>query len=668
MKETDAQTETNETLVDASSAQVLIPGFEVISLLGKGGHGIVYKAICKTLNRTVALKIMADNVAADQNKNLERIHNEGKILARLSHPNIVQVFQVGFTSDGKAYLVSEFLEGTTLDKLLSERGKLNDNETKSIIRQVCEALSFLHENGLVHRDVKPSNIMLTADHGSKYFQVKLLDFGVTKDFAEQGAAENAARTATLAMLGTPAYMSPEQCKGIKVDARSDLYSLACVCFQCIYGEMPFTGESAFSVQYKHINQEVRDLEPIKAHPLDSLSQFFGKAMAKDRDARQQNAKQFKDEFVEALKKTRGREPRPAKRFLVVTAMTVLLSVAVFTSIFFLRAEKGKLAPDLVLSHKAKNNADNSPRALPESELANLIERYRPRVHSLYSRTEFLQSRMELLKRVDAVLPKVKNNKPLDFIANFLKARILSELNAPVDEQRKVLLKALADCRVDRQREYSQAAHCYILLGALETEINPELALEYVHKAEKILQAQRASEPILSMELPSSLNNALEPVWQLMPTLFGAIEEKRGNLAAAMKYYKQASQYGMQEFGTSGCVPAQRGIASVLVKQGKIEQARNLMLELIRKIDAEQPDSSSGDLRQANALSIIGQWFYERGEKDVALRCLAIVQKKQKTHRLIDPVASKTFDESYEELKTKGHLESWEQETNIRSIR
>lgn len=93
-----------------------------------------------------------------------------------------------------------------------------------------------------------------------------------------------------------------------------------------------------------------------------------------------------------------------------------------------------------------------------------------------------------------------------------------------------------------------------------------------------------------------------------------------------------------------------------------------MLELIRKIDAEQPDSSSGDLRQANALSIIGQWFYERGEKDVALRCLAIVQKKQKTHRLIDPVASKTFDESYEELKTKGHLESWEQETNIRSIR
>lgn len=662
------ETETNETQFDERSAQVSIPGFEIISLLGQGGHGIVYKAICKPLNRTVALKIMVDEGAPDRNKNFERIQNEAKILARLSHPNIVQVFQVGFTADGKAYLVSEFLEGTTLDTLLSERGRLNDNEIKSIIHQVSEALSFLHENGLVHRDIKPSNIMLSADSGSKYFQVKLLDFGVTREFIEEGAGPNAARTATLAMLGTPAYMSPEQCKGTKLDARSDLYSLACVCFQCVYGEIPFTGESAFSVQYKHINEDVGNLDPIKANPSDSLSQFFRRAMAKEPDARPKNSRQFKEEFFDALKKTqvKGAEAGNAKRFSVITAITALLLASGFGAMTYIRYLKEKSAPDLVISQKVKASASNSPRALPESELASLVEKYKPRIHNLYSKTELLQSRRELLKRIDAVLPKVKNNKSLDFLANYLKARIFSELKAPVEEQRKLLLRALADCRIDKDSEYYQAVHCYILLAALENEGNPSLALEYARKAEKIVQAQKNNEPIFSMELPSSLKNALDPVWQQLPNLIAEIEEKRGNYIAALKYFKEGSLYGMQEYGTSGGVVGQRGIADVLVKQGKVEQARSLLLGLIRKIDSERPETTGGDLRQARALTIIGQWFYERGEKDIALQCLAIVHKKQKTHKLINPAASRVYEESYEELKNKGRLELWDDGTNILS--
>lgn len=654
------ETETNKTLADASSAQVSIPGFEVISVLGQGGHGIVYKAICQPLNRTVALKIMVDDGEAVQNKNFERIQNEAKILARLSHPNIVQVFQVGITADGKAFLVSEFLEGSTLDKLLGERGRLNDNETKSIIHQVSEALSFLHENGLVHRDIKPSNIMLLADPGSKYFQVKLLDFGVTREFAGEAAEGNAARTGTLAMLGTPAYMSPEQCKGIKVDARSDLYSLACVCFQCIYGEIPFTGESTFSVQYKHINEEVSNLEPIRANPCDSLSLFFQKAMAKDRDARPRTSKQFKDEFFEALKKRKLRDAGSgtAKHALCIVAVAAIFLASAFVAFSYLREKSG--APDSVISSKLKKNSDNLPRVLPESELARLVEKYQPRIHNLYSKTEQLKSRTELLKRIDDVLPKVKNNKPLDFIANYLKARILSELKAPIGEQRKLLQRALADCRIDKQSEYYQAVHCYVLLAALESDGNPELALEYAHKAEAIILAQKNDEPIQSMELPSNLKNALDPVWHLMPILIAEIEMKRGKYPAALKYFEQASLFGMHEFGTSGGVAGKIGIARVMVLQGKVEEARNLMLGLIRKIDAEAPDSSGGDSRQAHALGLIGQWFYERGEKDVALRCLAIVHKKQKTHRLINPTTSKAFEESYEELKKTGNLQLWDE--------
>lgn len=213
--------------------------YEILEVIGTGGMAVVYKALCHRLNRLVAIKILKDEFSRDQEFR-RRFHAESQAVAMLSHPNIVSVYDVSRSGDVD-YIVMEMIEGITLKQYLEKKGRLNWRETLHFSMQIAKALEHAHSRGIVHRDIKPHNIMILKD-GS----IKVADFGI----ARIGSAQN---TLTREALGSVHYISPEQAKGGHVDSRSDLYSLGVVMYEMLTGRTPYDGETPVSVAIQHIN-------------------------------------------------------------------------------------------------------------------------------------------------------------------------------------------------------------------------------------------------------------------------------------------------------------------------------------------------------------------------------------------------------------------------------
>ena len=213
--------------------------YEILEVIGTGGMAVVYKALCHRLNRLVAIKILKDEFSRDQEFR-RRFHAESQAVAMLSHPNIVSVYDVSRSGDVD-YIVMELIEGITLKQYLEKKGSLNWRETLHFSMQIAKALEHAHSRGIIHRDIKPHNIMILKD-GS----IKVADFGI----ARIGSAQN---TLTREALGSVHYISPEQAKGGHVDCRSDLYSLGVVMYEMLTGRTPYDGETPVSVAIQHIN-------------------------------------------------------------------------------------------------------------------------------------------------------------------------------------------------------------------------------------------------------------------------------------------------------------------------------------------------------------------------------------------------------------------------------
>jgi len=228
--------------MDSSSkyiGKMLDNRYEILELIGKGGMAFVYKARCHRLNRYVAIKILKDDLAGDEEFK-RRFHTESQAVGMLSHPNIVSVYDVS-RSDNTEYIVMELIEGITLKQYINRKGLLNWKEALHFSTQVAKALSHAHSRGIIHRDIKPHNIMILKD-GS----VKVADFGIARLLTMQN-------TLTQEALGSVHYISPEQAKGGHVDARSDIYSVGVVMYEMLTSRLPFVGESAVSVAIQHIS-------------------------------------------------------------------------------------------------------------------------------------------------------------------------------------------------------------------------------------------------------------------------------------------------------------------------------------------------------------------------------------------------------------------------------
>jgi eukaryotic-like serine/threonine-protein kinase len=205
----------------SETASLLPADFELLEFLGEGGHGIAFKALYKPFQREVALKIMKCDNADDMRVRSERLRNEAEILARVTHPNIVRLHHTGVCKNGTPFLSCEFLAGKTLAGYFEEQVQLKPRPLFEIFTQIHDALSYAHEQGLIHRDIRPGNIMLLKDPEIDHLQVKLLDFGIARDF-ECPPGEATGQAGTIQISGSAPYMSPEQCLGERIDPRSDI--------------------------------------------------------------------------------------------------------------------------------------------------------------------------------------------------------------------------------------------------------------------------------------------------------------------------------------------------------------------------------------------------------------------------------------------------------------
>ncbi len=261
--------------------------YEILEVIGTGGMAVVYKALDHRLNRLVAIKILKDDFSRNQEFR-RRFHAESQAVAMLSHQNIVSVYDVSRTGDTD-YIVMELIEGITLKQYLEKKGSLNWRETLHFSMQIAKALDHAHSRGIVHRDIKPHNIMILKD-GS----IKVADFGI----ARIGSAQS---TLTREALGSVHYISPEQAKGARVDCRSDLYSLGIVMYEMLTGRTPYDGETPVSVAIQHINGGARlPSELMTGIPL-GLEQITMHAMNANPDVRYASAAEMLRDMEEFRK-------------------------------------------------------------------------------------------------------------------------------------------------------------------------------------------------------------------------------------------------------------------------------------------------------------------------------------------------------------------------------
>ncbi len=307
--------------------------------VGEGGMSLVYKARQLPLERVVAIKLLK-RTGDSSDIRYKRFFQEAKAVSSLSHPNIINVLDFGVSSDGVAYMVMEFIEGLSLAQYLEQSRKTDAKHFVHIFSQACDALEHAHQKGILHRDVKPSNMMLVNSLDDKEF-LKILDFGIAKllPWAEPGQQK---LTQTGEVFGSPLYMSPEQCLGKEIDVRSDIYALGCVMYEVATGKPPVVGLNILDTMHKQVDEEPQPFSSASTASKD-FQQFepvILKALEKEPHARQQSMEELRLELVKVIAGPSNRQLPPVNlrslaplRFLrrkkqrkLLTAMACLLLV------------------------------------------------------------------------------------------------------------------------------------------------------------------------------------------------------------------------------------------------------------------------------------------------------------------------------------------------------
>ena len=253
--------------------------YEIIEELGKGGMGRVYKVKDEKLDEEMALKVLKPEIAADKGM-IERFKNELKLARKIAHKSICKMYDLNEEEDNP-YITMEYVKGEDLKSYIRRKAKLSEEETIAIAKQVCEGLEEAHELGVIHRDLKPQNIMIDEKSNAK-----VLDFGIARSVEAPGVTQSGV------MIGTPDYMSPEQAEGEEADQRSDIYAMGVILYEMVTGSVPFKGDTAFSVALKHKSKLPTDPKKLNPGISDELSRLILICMEKDKERRYQKAEEL----------------------------------------------------------------------------------------------------------------------------------------------------------------------------------------------------------------------------------------------------------------------------------------------------------------------------------------------------------------------------------------
>jgi len=330
--------------------EVIAGRYELLELIGKGGMSSVYKAHDRLLDRQIAIKILHPHFTEDE-EYVERFRREARAVAQLSHPNIVTVIDRG-EDEGRQFIVFEYVEGENLKQRLERTGPMAVRDALLLALQMARALSFAHARGLIHRDVKPQNVLLNADG-----QAKMTDFGIARSVDVQGV------TITGTVLGTSEYIAPEQARGQRVDAQTDVYSLGVVLYELLVGGVPYEGETFVTVALKHVNEPVPPVLERRPDLPPRVAIAVERAMAKSPDDRFPSMHELVDELETCLSELdpgdeqatmisrkpvaggkQARQPRRRKRRLGVlwpiAAVLAVLAVAALAALGALALRDG----------------------------------------------------------------------------------------------------------------------------------------------------------------------------------------------------------------------------------------------------------------------------------------------------------------------------------------
>jgi serine/threonine protein kinase len=325
---------------DSFIGTVFVNKYEVTELLGRGGMGAVYKAVHTVTGKAVAIKMMHAHLVTDFHI-FRRFQQEATAASRLNHPNAINIHDLGMSEDGRPYLIMDYLEGKALSALIKRDGGFPVDVCLHIFSQACAALAEAHSHGVVHRDVKPSNIMILRTNSDAHF-VKVVDFGIAKVFPQEGDP-TVKDTTTGELFGSPPYMSPEQCLGKKLDARSDIYSMGCLMYEALTGEPPLVGSNALGTMYRQINEMPKPLSEIDGDVrlTQRLDEIILKSMQKNPDQRYQ--------LISELKKDIDSASDLAKRKFAVFAQVSLIFSGAYRNLVNKLGSSKKLVVGLILS-------------------------------------------------------------------------------------------------------------------------------------------------------------------------------------------------------------------------------------------------------------------------------------------------------------------------------
>lgn len=297
-----------DAALDPMLGRLLDGKYEIIKAIGGGASGTVYKAKHKHMNVQVAVKILAPQLSMQPDL-VRRFEREARAAALLRHRNVIIIHDMGVTEESQPYIVMELLNGFSLAELLEKNGKLAPEDAIEIVQQVCQGISRAHAEGLTHRDLKPGNIMLVAEE-TETFTVKIVDFGLAKSARQEDGAR---LTQTGALIGTPSYMSPEQCNAEGIDPRSDIYSIGCILYELLTGSVPFVSNNLIEIFVKHAQDPppplVLDDPTLNPRAVRGLQYCIHTCMAKQRESRYQSSDLLLKDLTEIRAVLRGELPR-----------------------------------------------------------------------------------------------------------------------------------------------------------------------------------------------------------------------------------------------------------------------------------------------------------------------------------------------------------------------
>lgn len=401
--------------------KVLSGRYEVRALLGRGGMAEVHEGVDNRLGRRIAIKLLRSDLARDPSFHT-RLKREAQSAAGLNHPGIVAVYdsgeedfvETGGSSVSVPFIVMEYIEGQTLREVLNEHGTLTIDEALDVVAGVLAPLEYSHRNGIVHRDIKPANVMLTPEG-----DIKVMDFGIAR-----ALKDNSGLTQTQSVVGTAQYLSPEQARGEVVDARSDLYSTACLLYELLVGRPPFVGDSQLAVAYQHVGETPKPPSFYNPNVPPEVDRLLLHALLKDRDERYQDAYMFREDVLAA------RDGRP---------MSFEEDMD--------RTQAFPMAGPMVGPSRYPQDAEAAPETGPVSTI--MAKEHEPPPPKRSKAWIWIGSIFVLLALAALALWVYEINKPPDIV----QVEITDVANMDADEAESALIQQ--GLRVDRDEKYSE---------------------------------------------------------------------------------------------------------------------------------------------------------------------------------------------------------------------